>query len=156
MHDSDTGTAYFDYNIIVPKTTLLHPVYDTWWNYCTLNQLNRQAPENKIYSVVPLAMKNLTMPVDSLSSIPGTAKAYQFGDFAIMHDYQLITPNLMYEPFEIVANIFNVSYRNASGEIFDNMPSVLYYFIAPTGEKLIFIQPLHTKVKGPYTHIDIS
>ncbi|MDE5982187.1 MAG: hypothetical protein K2G92_03620, partial [Duncaniella sp.] len=58
--------------------------------------------------------------------------------------------------FTIVANNSNFCYQNVSGEKFENMPTVLSRFISPTGEKLIYIQPLHVKVKGPYTVINIS
>ena len=156
MRESKTGTAFYDYKVGVPKSTLLHPVYDTWWNYWTLNQLNRLAPNGEIFSVVPSGLSDLSVPIDSLPPIPGTAHAFRYKEFALMRDCNLKTKNLMDKQFTIVANNSNFCYQNVNGEKFENMPTVLSRFISPTGEKLIYIQPLHVKVKGPYTVINIS
>lgn len=57
---------------------------------------------------------------------------------------------------EPIANEAPLNIVSADGEVFDSMDAMFLRFIAPTGERMIYVRPLHYKVKGPYSRVDFS
>lgn len=57
---------------------------------------------------------------------------------------------------EPIANVANLDIVNENGDVYDSMESLFLRFIAPTGERMIYVRPLHYKVKGPYSRVDFS
>lgn len=151
---SDSGTAYFDYNIYVPKTTLLHPVNTTWWEQWHLNQYNRMAPDGKIFNVVPVELSDLTVPVDSLPDMSGSAGLKSYKNCLLAGDRSLMSEQFIGQPFVPQACNHELTYQLADGRVYADMPTLYSRFISPRGEKLIYVRPLHVDVTGPFKKVD--
>lgn len=154
ISSSKFGTAYYDVNIYVPKTTLLHTVNTTWWEQWHLNQYNRMAPEGKIFNVGPAELSDMDVSVDSLPDMPGTAGLKHYKNCLLAHDQSLMAAQFVGQPFVPQAYNRDLTYVLADGRVYVGMPSLYSRFISPCGEKIIYVHPLHVDVTGPFKKVD--
>lgn len=156
LKQSAFGTIYYDFDPSCPKTTLLHPTHTTWWDRHNNNQFNRFAPEGKIYAVVPAALSDLSEPFDSLPAVEGNAGMCQYKGVLLHKDIDVKCLSTRKWDIEPIANEAPLNIVSADGEVFDSMDAMFLRFIAPTGERMIYVRPLHYKVRGPYSRVDFS
>ncbi len=156
LKDSTHGTMYYDYDTRCSKITLLHPTYNVWWQWHNLYQFNRFAPAGKTFVPVAKALSDLSIPFDSLPPVCGNAGMRQYKDVLLHRDMDVAPLSDRKWDIEPIANVANLDIVNENGDVYDSMESLFLRFIAPTGERMIYVRPLHYKVKGPYSRVDFS
>lgn len=154
LKNSETGTIYFDYDISCPKTTLLHPLNTVWWDFLHYIALNKFALNGKIFAVVPTELKSIKR--GDMSLLPGNAHLSTYKNCIVSNDIEMEVEG--WNGINNKATVKNIvlNYELENGTVLKNIPTLMMRFISPDGEKLIYYQPLHLKVQGPYLKIDYA
>ncbi len=174
FRESVYGTVYRDYDISIPKITLLHPINDYWRDiHHNIMYDKIEGEPGKICSVVPAVLSNLTSDmVDYINGNPDIKapvtdmdwprrvsddeNIFEYGGAILMPDH-VLKIKYWYSDIEkkAVARLSILKYECSDGRVFDFMPSVKMRFITLSGQPLIHIAPLHMNVTGPYKSVEI-
>lgn len=172
MAESDYGTVYRDYDIAIPKTTLLHPVNAHWRNVLHITGYNIVMADGRLFSVVPECLSGLTdgmadfiegksgasaPPSDDPEKwpqpLPGSAGLFAFGNALLKADEVLVERLWTGDDAERDCMYETYDYLCSDGRRFDRMPSIVIRFLSPSGRRLLYVAPAHAKVTGPYVSV---
>lgn len=170
MSESKYGTVYRDYDISLPKITLLHPVNAHWRSNLHISGYDLFMADGKLYSVVPKSLESLTdVMIDYMEGktssnhntrewpqlLPGSAELFVYNGALIKPDEKMDYISWLGVPLKTDSKDVAYDYVCADGRRFDGMVSTKIRFRTRTGRPLIYIAPGHVKVTGPYESISL-
>lgn len=149
---SPTGTAYVDFDITSPRTTLLHPMSNTWWDWLhiySVNRLNESLGIDRKVAVVPAALANLKR--SELRPVPDSPTYYNYCDILLADDRQLLY-NHWLGLMETPAMVLYLTLDKADGESI-TIDCLAERFRTPEGDTMLWIRPLHADINGPFIRV---
>lgn len=161
---SPTGTVFRDFNPYVPHTTLLHPVKDTWFHPLFLTGANMRRDDGRVMCVVPEALAALTgaqaRAVSTRATVAGMgepdARGYRvFRGMILAPDREMTVTTWGGEVNRVPAMREQLTLILADGSRIENAPMIVQRFVAPSGERLLWIHTL-LRLPAAVTGIDSS
>lgn len=165
MAATPTGTVYRDYEVLLPRVTLMQPVKNVWFDALHLLTVNFARPEGKIYCVVAESLAGITReqseaingrrnPGCGFIPVKGKRGWWYYGHEIVAPDTivtkrhwtgELEQPVVMDRRFDVIAAPGTALRRD--------IPFMLQRFVTMNGDTLLWI---HTDVRGlepPFTEI---
>lgn len=153
LAESPGGTAFADFDIGLPHSTLLHPVNALWSDFLHIysaNCLEKTKGKGRLIAVVPEVLSH--MHADSITPLPGSEGFYDFRGELLADDRPLSYSHWT-GVLDVTAVACSLSLTDATGETYDDCDCLAERFTTPDGKHMLWIRPLNARINGPFVQV---